>query len=90
LRAYYRDGWGELEDDRQGSGLLSVLLHTLAHTHGDIVAKLIAAWREFAPWLPEAEFERMAAEVLSIRRKWSQAKLGQRIGLTYADRQRRP
>ncbi len=88
LRLIFRDGWGELDEDQHGRGLFAILLHTIAHTGGDVAAKMRSAWREFAPWLSEAEFERMADEAIKVRRRWTADKLAQRIGLTYADRQR--
>jgi hypothetical protein len=58
LRLIYRDGWGVLDDDREGRGLFAILLHTIAHTGGYIAAKMTAAWREFAPWMSAAELGR--------------------------------
>jgi hypothetical protein len=88
LRTYYRDGWGELDNDQDGRALFAVLLHTIANTGGDRLAKMREAQREFAPWLSENEFQRMAEEALRVRRWWTADKLAQRIGLTYEDRQR--
>jgi hypothetical protein len=88
LRLIFRDGWGVLDDDQHGRGLFAILLHTIAHTGGDVAAKMRSAWREFAPWLSEADFERLADEAIKVRRRWKADKLAQRIGLTYADRQR--
>jgi hypothetical protein len=88
LQLIYRDGWGTLDDDQHGRALFSILLHTIANTVGNVAAKMTAAWREFAPWLPAAEMARLADEAVAVRRRWTADKLAQRIGLTYADRQR--
>jgi hypothetical protein len=88
LRRYYRDGWGVLDDDRQGRGLFSILLHTIANTGGNVTGKMTAAWREFAPWLPVTDMAKLADDAINVRRRWRSATLGQRIGLTYADRTR--
>ena len=87
LRLIYRDG-GNLDDDRQGHAMFSILLHTIANTGGNVVAKMDAARREFAPWLPDADMAKLADEAIRVRRRWTADKLAQRIGLTYADRQR--
>jgi hypothetical protein len=88
LRRYFSDGWGELDDDQHGRALFSILLHTIANAGGKRAAKMRADWHEFAPWLSEFEFERMASEAMKVHRRWKADKLAQRIGVTYADRQR--
>jgi hypothetical protein len=82
LRLYYRDGWGALDDDRQGRILFSILLHTIANTISNVPAKMTAAWREFAPWLLDEEMVKLAAEAIRVHRRWKADKLAQRIGLT--------
>ena len=87
LATVYRDHWVELDDDKEGRGLFSILLHTLAHRPA--FERLAADARaEFAPWLSDDAFERMSAEALRVKRKWRPDTLAQRIGLTYADQQR--
>jgi len=67
--------------------LFSMLLHTLAHRPAfDKLA--VEARAEFAPWLPDDAFERIADEAIRLKRKWKPDTLARRIGLTYADQQR--
>jgi hypothetical protein len=88
LQLIYRDGWGVLDNDQHGRALFSILLHTIANTVGNVSAKTTAAWREFAPWLPDEGMVKLATDAIRMRRRWTADKLAQRIGLTYADRQR--
>jgi hypothetical protein len=88
LQLIYRDGWGVLDDDQHGRALFSILLHIIANTVRNLPAKMEAARQEFAPWLSDEEMVKLATEAIRVRRRWTADKLAQRIGLTYADRQR--
>jgi len=88
LERYFRDGWGELDNDRQGRAMFAAFLHTLANTVGRIEAKMQAVRDEFAPWLPDQDFTRMTNDAFRFHRWWSDDKLAFLVGLNYADRQR--
>jgi hypothetical protein len=88
VKRVLRDYYGVLDHDKDGRALFAILLHSIASI-GNPANKLDRCQEvrpEFAPWLSDDEFERMASEAIRSPRRWRADKLAQRLGVTNADR----
>ncbi|MEX2167422.1 MAG: hypothetical protein WD852_10465 [Methyloceanibacter sp.] len=73
-----------LPDDDAGRDDLILMLHHLAHTRGDVLAKMLAWTRAHAPWLPDAT---KLAKAIAARCELPTARqLGRRLRLSDAER----
>jgi hypothetical protein len=90
IKRVLRDFYGELENDKEGRALFAILLHSIVSI-GSPARKLMRCQEEraeFAPWLSDDAFERMADQAIKRPRRWRADLLAQRLGVTDADRTR--
>lgn len=78
---------GVLPNDDAGTDDLWIAAQLIRHHEGDISAKIVAWARKWAPWCSSDEAVRLAARVLRRPHKFTADVLGEKVGLTYAERQ---
>ncbi|MFT4115596.1 hypothetical protein [Bradyrhizobium sp.] len=78
---------GVVPNDDAGADDLWIAAQLIRARRGDVVAKVVAWARVWAPWCSAAEAAALAAHVLRRPYKFKADTLGEKVGLTYAERQ---
>jgi hypothetical protein len=87
VRKVLRDFYGTLPNERESIGTFAILLHCIAGAGGGM-KHMTAAKKEFAPWMKDAPFLRLAKEAIENPKRWKADKLAQRLGVTKENRKR--
>jgi hypothetical protein len=77
-----------LPDDDAGRDEALLMAHHLAHRPGDARHRIAEWLGAAAPWMQEAELEKLLAAVVARPLRWRADKLAARVGLTEAERER--
>jgi hypothetical protein len=89
LERIYADRYGPvLPDDDAGRSDLFIAFNHIANMTGDVMARMVAWARMWAPWMGEAEVQWRAARAAQQPLRWKADTLGKLLRLTDADRQR--
>lgn len=77
-----------LPDDDAGRGDLVVAFNHIAYRNGDVIARMMAWARTWAPWLSEAEASRVAIGIAKHPIRYKADTLGRLLRLTREERKR--